>query len=484
MSQPAKRFKPTVAANAEAIAALGQQMSGVDGRLESITLMLANLSAGGQTGARIDSPGQQLASSDSNNIALNDSQPTLNLRHAQAGAPAIPLGGGQQSTGHASTNTQAAQFGAAQPAQPDWQRGMTPGPPLSHQQLSQQLQQQPTQTRPAATTHFQPFPAATAGGAPGALQAFPGTTAASAAATAAATYTPDPAQLVTTDPFQRHRHFTTGHQPQAWPGTTGTILNPLQTGLHQQPDLLQPALHPWDRPTTLQDLEADPHMTHRVTQALHAMTTPFAAGTGKHAHFPHQLVDRGTKKQKTALGELTLPEYLWGFIQLIKAKEPNHPDVPFMYAHMERITEDAKTYDWSSVRAWSEEILVRIYGGKLVWSNSYEIDRLQTQFSHQYKPDTPASDSVHKSETGYKMSESLKRAKPGPPCKPYQASSCTQTADHINNGYRQLHVCTYCLSNKCELHPHSLSECKTKKFNEEKRAKKESGFGHKNNSNK
>ena len=77
-----------------------------------------------------------------------------------------------------------------------------------------------------------------------------------------------------------------------------------------------------------------------------------------------------------------MPEYIWGVIQLIKAKDPLDEDIFFMNSHLEKIAEDAKTYDRDCVRRWSEEIFTRIAKGKLAWADSYEIDRLQSQFSH------------------------------------------------------------------------------------------------------
>ena len=449
MSQPAKRFKPTVAANAEAIAALGQQMTGVDGRLESITLMLANLSAGAPPDpppdpAHAQSVIQQITPAlprDTQNIFSGIVEPGhtthqnthVDPRVTQQQVLAPPPA--QAAARHASLTNQPGQPGGHATyftqGQASYPAGATAGsqpvPPLY--QTSQQAFRGTTTASAAAP--LQTLQASLGTQLP--LQAFPGTTAGGATATSAA-YSADP-QMSMADPTQRHRHYTTGHLSRphfpvaGWAGQAGPQVNPSQAAMP-----LHAATQPWDQPTTLQDLEGDPTMTRRVTEALHAMTTPFAAATGKHVHFPHQLVNRGTKKQKTALGELTLPEFLWGFIQLIKARETNDPDVPYMYAHLENITEDTKTYEWSSVRAWSEEVLVRVFRGKLVWSNSYEIDRLQTQFSHQYKPESEQADSTQRADGAYKMSDALRKAKPGPPCKAYQAGSCTHATDHIING--------------------------------------------------
>ena len=133
------------------------------------------------------------------------------------------------------------------------------------------------------------------------------------------------------------------------------------------------------------------------------------------------------------------------------------------------MAEDTKTYDWECVRAWSEEIFIRISKGKNAWSDSYIIDRLQTQFSHERTQSAKAAVKGNVTDkVGYKMSETMRAARPGLPCKPYQSGGCQHDSDHINNGYRHLHVCSYCLTSKCELHPHPLKFCWTKKFNEQR----------------
>ena len=295
----------------------------------------------------------------------------------------------------------------------------------------------------------------------------------------------------------RARHHTTpagqppypaGHPPYpatpGWPSTVpGTSMgNTLIPGAHphtltafNQP----PPVNPWDHPTTLHDLEADPALTRRVAEALTAVTTPFSGLTGKHAQFPHHLVTRGPKKAKTNLGELSMAEYTWGFLQIVKTKDFSDEAIPFMNTHLERVLEDAMMYEWSDVRKWSEEVCTRIAKNTLRWSDTYIIDRLQTQLSH--KNPLGQAQSTGGATPGrtdaYEMSESVRQAKPGPPCKFFQTGTCTHTNGHVQKGYHQLHVCSYCLANKCLLQPHSSKECKTKKFNSQRKGNTESGFG-------
>ena len=294
----------------------------------------------------------------------------------------------------------------------------------------------------------------------------------------------------------RTRHHTTpaqtGYPPvqppypatPGWPSTvpgTGLVNPPLPGAHHHTLTALAqpPPSNPWDHPTTLQDLEADATLTRRVAEALTAVATPFSGISGKHAQFPHHLVTRGPTKAKTNLGELSMAEYTWGFLQIIRTKEFSDEAIPFMNTHLERVLEDAMMYEWSDVRKWSEEVCSRIAKNTLRWTDTYIIDRLQTQLSHknllghsQYSGGATSG-----RPDAYEMSEAIRQAKPGPPCKFFQTGACTHTKDHVQKGYCQLHVCSYCLANKCLLQPHSSKDCKTKKFNSQKKGQAESGFG-------
>ena len=173
-----------------------------------------------------------------------------------------------------------------------------------------------------------------------------------------------------------------------------------------------------------------------------------------------------------------MAEYTWGFLQIIKAKDFSDDSIPYMNSHLENVLEDAMMYEWSDVRKWSEEVCTRISKGTLRWADTYIIDRLQTQLSHKNmlgQNNSAGGATAGRSDT-YEMSDAVRQAKPGPPCKYFQTGACTHPNDHIQKGYRQLHVCSYCLANKCLLQPHSMKECKTKKFNFQK-SQAESGFG-------
>ena len=122
--------------------------------------------------------------------------------------------------------------------------------------------------------------------------------------------------------------------------------------------------------------------------------------------------------------------------------------------------------------------------GKLRWSDEYRLDILRLKMSQRHpKSDSAPSVSLPKErkdpslgDIQYPLSADLRAAKPGPPCKHFNNGSCSHNADHVTNGYRQLHVCAHCLSAKCLFWPHPEKGCRSKDFNK-KRAEQGAGFG-------
>ena len=247
------------------------------------------------------------------------------------------------------------------------------------------------------------------------------------------------------------------------------------------PRVPRPGLRPLrDFPTNLHGFEDDTELQSRVAGFLSATFAP-AHSAGK-KHFAHSFIARGLKRSKTTLGDLSIPEYTTGFIRLINHPDTQPSDRPHMFKHLEFINEDAINYSWPDVRAWSEEVCSLVGEGALSWSDEYRLDILRLKLSQENRLHlTAASTANHKelataADVSHHLTPEVRAAKPGPPCKHFNAGTCTFTTDHVTNGYRQLHVCTYCLSAKCLFWPHADKGCRSKEFIK-KRQDQQPGFG-------
>lgn len=94
-------------------------------------------------------------------------------------------------------------------------------------------------------------------------------------------------------------------------------------------------------PVRMQELSDDEEIQKRVSQLLAANWNPLEQrDTGKRS-FAHYHIVRGARKLKTGLGELSLPEYIFGMSQVAKTHEGLIKDA--MIRHIEAISEDEIT---------------------------------------------------------------------------------------------------------------------------------------------
>ena len=138
-----------------------------------------------------------------------------------------------------------------------------------------------------------------------------------------------------------------------------------------------------------------------------------------------------------------------------------------MTYHFEQLLQDSQKYNWEAVRSWSEEVFSQVIAGQLLWENRYEIDRLQNDYSRKSPINDRLLTSSHSNgqrERGLiiTLPSQVLQKKPGPPCKLYNQKTCNQASHHTYNGYRQVHVCAFCLWHKCMFLEHPEADCNSK----------------------
>lgn len=188
----------------------------------------------------------------------------------------------------------------------------------------------------------------------------------------------------------------------------------------------------------------------------------------KGGKYAHTFIFRGPRREATGMGELSIEEYLHGFFLLIR--ETKDPDALNMLSlHFEHILEDSKKYPWQNVRAWSEDVLFKIHTNSLKWSDQYKIDFLRSEDSHSgvkthLAAPTPgtSSHSAPAGQSAFAIPTNLVKFKAGPPCRNYNKGQCGVQSHHVYNNHRQLHICAWCVTNKCIFAPHGEWECRSK----------------------
>ena len=288
----------------------------------------------------------------------------------------------------------------------------------------------------------------------------------------------------------RSRHYSVSSSsalPEGNPRPHSTRRRPPYEKVRPLDPLAARSTHPprRDAPTTLHDLNESADLQERVAHLISATLAPPHL-SGKKA-FAHSYVRRGAKKSRTSLADLSLSEYNVGFIRLMNSREVDPEDRPFMFQHLENVNEDAITYPFTDVRAWSEEVCFLIAESELTWDDHYRIDLLRLKLSQngpagreqknlrdpaRRSPDVGALDPLTD------FSPEVRAARPAAPCRLFNTTGCSQKTHHVTNGFRQLYVCSSCVYHKCSLLPHSERECKSKDFRRKQPAKDpEPGFG-------
>ena len=221
-------------------------------------------------------------------------------------------------------------------------------------------------------------------------------------------------------------------------------------------------------PESAEDLEGNDGVRAQVVKLLTANMAPVPSVSKGKRYMAHTHIVRGKKKTKASLGELREAEYNWGFLQCIFHPKNSVEERKHMVNHLEDINEDAMMYEWEDVREWSEDVCSKLASeeGKLTWAHDYQIDRIRLCTSQVRKRGDRV---VSESGEEYRMAEDIKVAKRAPPCRLFNTVGCSSDTDHIVNGYRHLHVCSFCIFQKCEFYSHPEHSCKSKKFKQERK---------------
>ena len=265
-----------------------------------------------------------------------------------------------------------------------------------------------------------------------------------------------------TEAFQRRTNKKARHRSEA--------ANPSPFEVHADSTRRRhPTAGAYDFPDSADELEENEEIKSQVVRMLTANMAPVPSATRGKRYLAHTHIVRGKKKTKATLGELNESEYNWGFLQCIFHPKNSSVEKKLMVKHMEDLNEDAMSYEWDDVREWSEEVCTQIAAtdGKLTWANAYKIDRLRLKMSQvSKKGGRSGSDN---SKEAYSMSEEMRSAKAAPPCRQFNSGNCQQDQDHTVNGFRHLHVCSFCIFQKCEFLPHPELSCKSKQFKQERK---------------
>lgn len=208
----------------------------------------------------------------------------------------------------------------------------------------------------------------------------------------------------------------------------------------------------------------DPSLETQVRHIMEA-TPHHLKGNAPIGYFPYKYVTRGPEKRRLNFNTVTLAEHIYGIFRMLDDVNTDATIKPHLLAHMREVSEDACEFEWGThVRRWSEEVFTQVVEKRLPagWDSTARIQNLRTGMS---RVDTARislgkEPAQRRFTTQQHNSDALRG---GPPCVQYNtAQGCSLQSGHLLNGVKQVHVCSYCLSNTAAAHPHPEARCRTK----------------------
>ena len=307
---------------------------------------------------------------------------------------------------------------------------------------------------------------------------------------------PMPATQATISYAQAAAHqicnMTAGHT------TNTSILNNAQT------DAIPPASNP--RPYTasfptsgiLEGTHAPPPMgesteddtvedsTQVISNLLTAAGSALGKKKGKTSLIPHNYVIRGDNKDRVAMGDASIAEYIAALCRMTK-----DPKLPVnwrenIYEHIHQLSIMASTWEWATCRLWSERIFSMMDDGRLpnAWAEVFAIRDVQRDaitvgtriggngqaqtcsFRHATIAPQPQQQQQQQqaSNTNYDYKTEFNREVDGKPCIPWNwGNECGFAASHGQMPDRRAHVCAWCANKYHRANGHQEKNCINKR---------------------
>ena len=195
---------------------------------------------------------------------------------------------------------------------------------------------------------------------------------------------------------------------------------------------------------------------------------PDVSGEGKTAKdrcrvpidWPQFYVFRGAGREPATYNDLTIPEFVLGFMAVVGRSNQGQRVRDIMNRHLQELMLDATRFPWPSVRHYHAILLHHMEMGEITWDDSTAIQELRANYASQALCSTTQGP--------------LPMATPSTPsnapmrfCGPFQSGNCRQPGDHDSPRGFVVHACSYCLRKGKGRFPHGEQECRRKKADSE-----------------
>ena len=169
--------------------------------------------------------------------------------------------------------------------------------------------------------------------------------------------------------------------------------------------------------------------------------------------WPHYHTYCGPGKDMAAYDDLTVTEFVHGFVTTLLASHADARDKNTQLRHLQHLIMDATDYGWKGARHAHGIILQEMEAGRITWADEDNIQYLRHPYCQRFVCSTPSA-----------PSHAASNMTKGPlfclSC--FQKDKCPFNNDHNTTCGRVRHICAYCLRVQGAAFKHSEAACRCK----------------------
>ncbi len=151
--------------------------------------------------------------------------------------------------------------------------------------------------------------------------------------------------------------------------------------------------------------------------------------------WPHFAVYKGEACKAAEYDELTVPEFVYGYIDILKNGDLTDATKEKMLDHLQDLMEDASSYPWKSVRNFHGVLLSEMERNRLTWRQEAKIQRLRMKYAHRQ-------------DSGLSVANTV-------PCELFNEGRYDKSSDHDG----LFHVCSHCHETRQIIRAHPAGKC-------------------------
>ncbi len=173
----------------------------------------------------------------------------------------------------------------------------------------------------------------------------------------------------------------------------------------------------------------------------------------KEVDWPHFHIYRGSDMEPAKYGDLTVQEFVNGFLASRKYCDETLATRERMLEHLQEMMQDAADYPWANVRNYHGIVLHQFEMGRLTWADRGRIQQLRRMYAQTTRGshlDGASGTATIGQTTGPLF------------CLSYQRGGCRYNSDHDTSRGNVRHICAFCFKQTGNAYGHGEMDCKRK----------------------